>query len=173
MQVKLDGGASFAGGKRGRRRTLLWRRWGAGPAALWLCLNPSTAGAKEEDPSTRKIRGFTERIGYEAYALMNLFDICATDPRELHRRAASQGALCLPDNFARILATARHAPIVMCAWGRHGRLQAQARRLLIMLRERGLQKKLHYLRLNVDGSPAHPLMLPYGLEPKLYLENHP
>lgn len=167
----MDGGADFS--ERGRRRTALWRRWGVGPAPLWLCLNPSKAGKRAEDHSTRKIRRFTADMGYEAYLLMNLFDWRATDPRDLLRARKAGRLLCLPDNFARILSAARDAPIVMCAWGRHGSLGRQAAMLLALLRGSGLGGKLRYLRLNIDGSPAHPLMLPYGLEPKLYLEGRP
>lgn len=150
-------GAEFADG--GRRRCALWRRWVPGPRDLWVCLNPSTAGAEEEDHSTRKIRGFAGRMGAGGYLLMNLFDWCATQPRSLY---APGLALALPDNLGRIAREAVLARFVVCAWGRHGGLRGQAAALLGMLRAAGQGPKLRALRINVDGSPSHPLTLEYA-----------
>jgi hypothetical protein len=159
---KLDGGAIISGG----RRLSLWRRWGFGERWLYIGLNPSTAGAKIEDQSTRKMRGFGERYGAGSYVLMNLFDRRFTNPTFLYGRDLS--FLCLPDNLSRIIAEARDAHKVVCIWGRHGRLHGQAERLLVMLRGAALGKKLYALNVNADGSPAHVLMLPYTCKPVLY-----
>jgi hypothetical protein len=112
-----------------------------------------------EDHSTRKIRGFAERHGCGGYVLMNLFDWCATKPRALYD---DRLALALPDNLARIVRAARDARLVVCAWGRHGRLRGQAGRLLGLLRAEGLGPRLRALRINADGSPSHPLTLEYS-----------
>lgn len=162
------GGADF---NRARtHRHLLWRRWAEGPRVLWVCLNPSTAGAfGKEDASTRKIRGFSERWGFGFYMLANLFDYCSTNPRALYDdRMAS--AFCTPTNFSQIVAAARNSRFVVCAWGRHGNLRGQARRFLDFMDERSAADKLRVIKLNMDGTPAHPLMLPYGLETIPYKE---
>lgn len=155
---------------------MLWRCWGdefnrpaAVPHALWVCLNPSTAGAKAEDQTTLKIRGFTERMGLRAYVLMNLYDLRATDPRELYAAERKGVPLALPGNFRAIAAAARAAAAVVCAWGRHGNaLPMGGSALLQHLAVECLSGKLRALRTNVDGTPAHPLMLPFSLKPVPY-----
>jgi hypothetical protein len=161
-----DSGAEFADG--GGRRLALWRRWAPGPRALWVCLNPSTAGEAREDSTTRKIRGFSERLGCGSYVLVNLFDYCATDPRALYD---DRLVLCSAGNLDRIVREGRSAALIVCAWGKHGWLRGQATALLARLRAEGLGQKLRALRINADGSPSHPLMLeyssrtvPYGLK---------
>jgi hypothetical protein len=170
--VKLDGGATFA--ERGRRRLVLWRRWEPGPKALWLGLNPSTAGEKpgiDEDPTTRKIRGFSERMGCGSYVLMNLFDWCATDPLELYKRKAAGfpvSDLAQPDNAARILASARGCRLIVCAWGRHGAMGGAGAAMLRFLVERGQISKLRALGLCANGEPWHPLMVKYETDTLTY-----
>lgn len=166
-QRSRDGGALFNRG--GTHRHSLWRRWASGPRVLWVCLNPSTAGKPPaEDQTTRKIRGFSERWGYGSYMLVNLFDYCSTDPRCLYDSRLP--TLSTPENFACIMAAARDCEIVVCAWGRHGSLRGQALKFLQFMKERSMAATLRILRMNVDGSPAHPLMLPYTCKPTLYRE---
>lgn len=162
--MKLDGGATFLDG--GTRRIALWRKWGHGPRALLVGLNPSTAGALgKEDQSTRKFRGYLERWGFGGYILENLFDYCATHPKSLYD---SRLVLCRPDNLSRIWAASRDCSIVVCCWGRHGRLRQQDKKFLGMLRGTPTWKKLRAFKINANGSPAHPLMLPYSLAPVIY-----
>src|SRR5688572_2280831 len=49
-----------------RWRYLLWRRWGDGPAANFLMLNPSTADEIKLDPSCTRARNYAERWGFGA-----------------------------------------------------------------------------------------------------------
>jgi hypothetical protein len=74
-------------------------------------------------------------------------------------------------NDAAILAAAAQAKIVICAWGGHGVLHDRGLQVLDMLRSRKLRFKLRALKLNSDGTPAHPLRLPYSLRPIPYGED--
>lgn len=38
----------------GRYRYRLWRQWDRGPVMAWIMLNPSTADAHTDDPTTRR-----------------------------------------------------------------------------------------------------------------------
>lgn len=158
--MKEDSGATMMSG----RRLSLWRRWDFGPKWLFIGLNPSTAGPKAEDQSTRKMRGFAERCGAGSYLLMNLFDRRSTDPTRLYGRSLNY--LCLPDNLSRIIASARDVNKVICIWGRHGYLHDQGQILMIRLKQANI--KTYALKINVDGSPAHVLMLPYIHKPIPY-----
>lgn len=157
----------------GLRRRHLWRCWGKRSGAMrvaWLCLNPSTAGAEAEDQTTRKIRGFSERWGYHAYDLINLFDWRSTDPMVMYGVRPVE-SLSSKENDGAILLAAARARIVVCAWGRHGGIGGRDRQVLDMLKERGHAAKLRALRINADGSPAHPLMMPYDLKLANYEED--
>lgn len=153
----------------GRYRYHLWRRWGEGPAITFIMLNPSTADGLQDDPTIRKCMGFARRLGATSIRVGNLFAYRATDPAELRRAGFPQGIDNEP--WLERLAACAHAnnEPVICAWGAHARsLQAQrqvetVRRILT--RVRGLVP-LHVfaLRKLADGTPAHPLMLPYSTE---------
>ena len=156
--VKNASGAEFS---RCRRwRYLLWRRWDeAKPAANFLMLNPSTADEVKLDPSCTRARVYAERWGFGALIVTNIFGWRATDPEEMKsvRDPVGKG------NDAAILKAAREAEIVVCAWGNHGAHRGRGNRVQTYLRSNDV--KLHYLKLNGGGHPAHPLYLPGTLEP--------
>ena len=54
----------------GAYRYDLSRRWGFfkdEPCATWIMLNPSTADADEDDATIRKVKGFTDRMGFSGF----------------------------------------------------------------------------------------------------------
>lgn len=153
-------GSSGAVFSRCRRwRYLLWRRWDdSRPAANFLMLNPSTADEHKLDPSCTRARLYAERWGYGALIVTNLFGWRATDPQEMKRVNEPVGR----GNDAAILRAAREAAIVVCAWGNHGAHLGRAEKVTGFLRLNHI--KLHLLRLNANGQPAHPLYLPGSLQ---------
>jgi len=157
-QALTPSGAEFS---RCRKwRYLLWRRWAEGPAANFLMLNPSTADEVKLDPSCTRARRYAERWGFGALIVTNLFGWRATDPEEMKAVPDPVG----PGNDRAILAAARQARLVVCAWGNHGAHLARSTAVISRLRDEGMQ--LHALRLNGSGEPAHPLYLPASLEPR-------
>jgi hypothetical protein len=157
MIVKSDSGAVFSACRRWRY--LLWRRWGAGPAANFLMLNPSTADEVKLDPSCTRARVYAERWGFGALIVTNLFGWRATDPAEMKAARDPVGR----GNDAAIRRAAREAAVVVCAWGNHGAHLERSPTVVAMLRAAGT--KLHVLRMNGAGEPAHPLYLPGSLTP--------
>ena len=143
-------------------RYLLWRKWGEGPVANFLMLNPSTADELKLDPSCTRARLYAERWGFGALVVTNLFGWRATDPAEMKAVNDPVGA----GNDAAILAAARETDIVVCAWGNHGLHRDRSGLVLEQLRKARVE--LHMLRLNGNGEPAHPLYLPATLEPVRY-----
>ena len=143
-----------------RWRYLLWRRWNESkPVANFLMLNPSTADEVKLDPTCSRARDYAERWGYGALIVTNVFGWRATDPGEMKAVKDPVG----PGNDVAIVRAARDSTIVVCAWGNHGAhmdRSAAVRKLL------GAEKiKLHTLRVNAGGEPAHPLYLPGKLKP--------
>jgi len=136
----------------GRFRYRLSRTWRPGPPLLFVMLNPSTADAREDDPTLRRCLGFAQRAGFGALEVVNLFAYRATDPRDL--RAAGSGR-----------ATERRA---------HRRRGARQRgRVPRLGHERDAPRagrrgagpaaraaRAQCLRLTRGGCPQHPLRLP-------------
>lgn len=128
---------------------------------MWIGLNPSTAGKPpDEDQSTRKIRGFSERFGYGRFDLFNLYTVVATDPGDM--LVLPEKARTRPNNFSLIFTCAQRSDIIICAWGGHGKVRGDA--LIQSLRINGLGRKLRSLGLNANGTYPHPLMLSYNTQ---------
>jgi hypothetical protein len=143
-----------------RWRYLLWRRWDAArPAVNFLMLNPSTADEHQLDPTCARARDYAERWGYGALIVTNIFAWRATDPAQMRAAHDPVGS----GNDRAIVRAAREAELVVCAWGNHGAHGERSRAVRRLLGT--VQGKLHALRLNGSGEPAHPLYLPGRLKP--------
>jgi hypothetical protein len=134
-------------------RYTLRRRWAdAGRLALWIMLNPSTADARDDDATIRKIRKFSHAFGCAGLDVVNLFAWRATDPAELAGCHDPVG----PMNDYYIRRAVRAADFIVCAWGADKLARSRAADVLTILAE------LHRLpagclTINADGSPKHPL----------------
>lgn len=146
-----------------RHRFTLQRMWGEPTTtenrmALWIMLNPSTADEAIDDPTIRKVRGFTERLGLDGFTVVNLYPLRATKPKELWATPPDFAARDENDHRLRV-EIAQLYPYKIAAWGRHAR-PPEVRRFTQWCARTGVP--LWSLRENKDGSPAHPLMLPYS-----------
>lgn len=153
----VNSGALFSA--CGLYRHRLWRYWNIElPALLFIMLNPSTANDNADDATIRKCIGFAERLRCGGIEVVNLYDWCATKPANLWRALAPVSAA--NDSHVRQAARTVHAlgGFAICAWGNHGR-QPEIDNMRRLLADIGFDTDA--LRLNADGSPAHPLMLPY------------
>jgi hypothetical protein len=144
-------------------RYSLFRRWSdPGVPAVFIMLNPSTADEVNNDPTVERCERRAKAMGFGALRVCNLFALRSTDPQALYTHADPIG----PRNDEVILELVEGAGIVICAWGKHGNLAGRGRAVHAMLLEHGVQP--HYLKLNQDGSPAHPLYIGYDVHPKLW-----
>jgi hypothetical protein len=142
-------------------RSVLVRKWAPGPTLMFLMLNPSTADEDDNDPTVARCVVRAELGGYGSIAVCNIFAYVSTDPRQL-TTLPEQYAIGY-DNDSIILETARSSAKVICGWGKWGSLYRRGERVLDLLRGNGIVP--HALRINLDGTPAHPLYLPYHLQP--------
>jgi hypothetical protein len=99
-------------------------------------------------------------MGFGGLRVANIFALRSTDPTALYETEDPIGA----DNDAAITESVTGAGIVVCAWGGHGNLGGRGNAVLNLLRERGIVP--HYLKLNSDGTPKHPLYVGYDVMPK-------
>lgn len=142
----------------GKYRYRLERTWNpALPRCAWVCLNPSTADAERDDPTVRKITGFSARLGYGGFVLFNVMALRATYPSDLRKHSNPRG----PGNEAWEIAEAcrevsTDPPII--AWGQiHRDFGGYA---LEVVRALKVARCLGYTKS--DGQPRHPLMLAYS-----------
>jgi len=145
-------------------RYSLTRVWDtAGPRALFIMLNPSTATEIQNDPTIERCERRARVLGFGGFEAANIFAFRATDPRDMRAAADPVG----PDNDRLLLAGATCADTVIAAWGVHGAHLGQGIRVAERLRDAGVV--LHQLGLTKDGHPRHPLYLPYAAQPALWV----
>ncbi|MGW8286393.1 MAG: DUF1643 domain-containing protein [Candidatus Deferrimicrobiaceae bacterium] len=166
----VRGGADIS--ECGRYRYTLWRRWGDGPVACFVMLNPSTADATEDDPTIRKCMGFARRWGLDGIRVSNLFAYRTAYPRELTRAQRDGIDIVGPGNMEVLGSHMVTSERMVVAWGSGG---GKAVRDLVGLHRSAFLARAHYdttvrlqcLGASKDGSPRHPLMLAYDtpLEP--------
>ena len=156
----------------GRYRYRLTRQCGltTGGCVNFIMLNPSTADAKEDDPTIRRCMSFALRWGFRELVVTNLFAYRATDPREMKKAADPVG----PENMQYVQEAADYAVhgweaygikgLVICAWGNHGSYMDQDKTVLGWIGHLNPMA----LRVSQSGQPAHPLYLPKKLNPQPY-----
>lgn len=136
-------------------RYLLTRAWGEnGRIVTWIMLNPSTADAEVDDPTIRRCMVFTQRIGADAMAVVNLFGYRATDPKELVEVGADEAMG--EDNGANVRAACNMGETIIAAWGAlKDPLRGAAANIAAIIRKDGYSLKC--LGKTKDGFPRHPL----------------
>lgn len=143
----LDAGAVFSPCER--YRYLLWRQWmelGArAGTVVWCMLNPSTADELALDPTLTRCKGFTRRLGYSRFEVVNLFALRSTDPAALHHVADPVG----PDNDDVIAKAFADAEIVIVGWGAFPLVERRALRIAELAGNAG--KRLHCLGTTKQG----------------------
>lgn len=140
----------------GNFRYRLERRWGEGPALLFIMLNPSTADSEVDDPTIRRCQHFALAHDFDALEVVNLFAFRATKPADLRRAGYPVGVA----NDHHIMQAALTSGAVCVAWGANAASTEVERRinaLMPMLFRQHLQ--LQCLHITRSGHPGHPLML--------------
>lgn len=141
-----------------------------GPRAttlLWVMLNPSTADARDDDPTIRRVVSFTRREGFTQLEVVNLFAFRAAEPEDLWRAYAEARDVVGPLNDAIIAAGIAAADSVVLAWGAapasrlrrarwDRRVDAVTARIVDLRPEQG---RFRCLGTSRDGHPRHPLFV--------------
>lgn len=148
----------------GLYRYWLRRKWGPGPTCLWIMLNPSTADAEIDDPTIRRIVGFSHDWGYGQAVVVNLFAFRATEPALMFRADDPVGPLN-EDHIARAV---RSSARVVAAWGERGAATLQETRVLTLLRDIGIETVWCVGKTNEDRAPRHPLYVRKTQQPEIY-----
>lgn len=123
--------------------------------ACFVCLNPSTADEKTDDPTIRRCIQFADSWGYGGIVMVNLFAFRATKPKQLFLEREPIGF----ENDHYINNESGFARITIAAWGVAGKYQHRDKAVMPLLTDP------HYLTLTKDGHPGHPLFLKKDLKP--------
>lgn len=147
-------------------RYQLTRIWDdAGPKALFIMLNPSTATEVQNDPTVERCERRSRTLGFGSFRVTNIFAWRDTDPRKM--RAAGDPIGPYNDDAIRNSATqwiSGQQDRIICAWGTHGAHLNRGAVVTDLLR--GTGKSLHTLGLTKEGHPKHPLYISYAEQPQ-------
>jgi hypothetical protein len=134
------------------------------PKVVFVMLNPSTANRHKDDATSRKCTTLADRWGYGGAVLVNLFGRRATSPRLMK---AYGPAACGDMNDVWLdIVWERHPNDIIVAWGNHGTFRDRDRKVLKMMRDRGLTARC--LGINKNGTPMHPLLVEHARKPQVY-----
>lgn len=126
---------------------------------LFIMLNPSTADAKDDDPTIRRCRGFGMREAMCELVVCNLSAWRAAKPADLWANYDQWKPRQL-ENRENIQAEMTRALTIVCAWGAHGgRPEFAGIKGAIVDIARTTSKKLYCLGTTKDGEPRHPLFI--------------
>jgi hypothetical protein len=128
---------------------------------MCIGLNPSTADANKNDPTTRYLTSMLDKLGYGGYYLMNLFSYISSKPEALLTCEDPVGLTDLYLNQVELVCK----DVIVC-WG--GFKQAEQRIKDILPR----YPNALCFGVNKNGTPYHPLAMMYNgkaKNPKLYL----
>jgi hypothetical protein len=117
----------------------------------WIALNPSTADETKDDPTVRRMQGFSRDWGARYCLVTNVFAFRATNPRDMKAQHDPWG----PTNMHHIQRLAKHARMVVAAWGVHGAWM----RADLSLQQALSDIPLKCLGKTKDGQPRHPLYI--------------
>ncbi len=147
----------------GRYRYLLRRVWDhKKPRALLCMLNPSTADAKQGDPTIRSCVRLLSALGYGSFEVVNVFGHRATNPKELGHTHDYVGEA--NDNV--IKSASKRCDVVVCAWGAHP--LAHDREFYLKTALGSGKPALYCFGKTKSGAPKHPLYIKTGTPLEIY-----
>jgi hypothetical protein len=124
-----------------------------------MMLNPSTADENSNDPTVERCERRAREWGYGGLIVTNIFAWRSTDPRALLEIDDPIG----PENDAVIVRAVSLARDTICAWGVHGWMRG-----VNLVTGPLVGVGLYALCFTNDGTPGHPLYVPYSAEPVPY-----
>jgi hypothetical protein len=131
---------------------------------LWIMLNPSTADDGANDPTIRRVCGFSRAWGFRKVEIRNLFAYRATDPADMANALRRMVDVIGVDNNQAISSAAASAMTIIAAWGAHELAGPRGRHVAKML----YPKQLRCLGTTKAGAPRHPLYVPASFVPLEY-----
>ncbi len=152
LKEYLDSGAIFSPDRI--YRYVLYRKWGTGGKRLnSIGLNPSTADAKNDDPTIHKDVDFARRFGYDELYKLNAHAFISSNPRMLLLKDVD---VVGPENDKYLKSI--QGDVLLC-WGSWGKLDNGVIQVRLNL-VKTYFPDAYCLGKNKDGEPTHPLYIP-------------
>ena len=152
-----ESGAYFSSCRK--YRYALYRIWDENkPLIMFIGLNPSTANENDDDPTIRRVKRFARDWGYGGVFMMNLFAFITPYPEKLMMYSDPIG-----NNDDWLKEISEKCEDVVFAWGSFKEATERAKDV-----SKQFTNALA-LRVNMDGSPAHPLYIPASIVPVVFL----
>lgn len=165
----VKGSARFAFDRTCRMEMRRW--WVENPTrwAAWLMLNPSNAGAVQNDPTAVRVTHFTRSWGYDGWIGVNVYPFIASKPAAMWHRANWQARGpdweardAMQANEAHLEEVARMATLRMVAFGTgpatHDEVYLeQCLEMFMQPSDVGSDEHLYCLGLTKGGHPLHPM----------------
>lgn len=149
---KENSGAYFSALRR--FRYCLWRIWDRDkPLVMIIGLNPSKANETENDRTISRIINFAKDWGYGGVYMLNLIPYISTDPDAVAHSIKPHKAYMIK-NISYLKFMAARCKDIVFAWGAHKVGKIYSLEVIQMF------PNAKVIRINADGSPAHPLYLP-------------
>jgi hypothetical protein len=146
----------------GTYRYALWRIWSPNVKPLMvLGVNPSRAGAVDNDNTVVRCIGYAVMWGFGGLLMGNPFAFCDTHQFSLRSAPDRIG----PDNDLWLARMRDHAGMHLAAWGNNAEIDLE--RIAVV---RAMFPKLYTLGFTQNGHPKHPLRLAKTLKPILWEE---
>jgi hypothetical protein len=123
-----------------------------GPEVLFIGLNPSKADHMNDDQTVRLWRGFAKRWGYGGFQALNVYNVVATNPREILTCPVKIQDM---GRWRELLVTsAKKSALTVACWGAHcsSGNAAEVRRLLTD----NAGVRVYAMGLTQYGTPRHP-----------------
>ena len=138
---------------------------------LIIGLNPSTAGAKEDDHTIRKEKEFTRRWGWSGFWKANMFVCIETHSKKLKQMplAVATGHTAADRVLEELIP---RVPVIVVCWGSAVPKEHRSRIQLVCEKIRLFKDPIATVLcfgLSQDGNPLHPLMLSYDTPLMPYL----
>ncbi len=143
----------------GRYRYELERWWAVGGlCVLFVMLNPSTGDADVGDPTIARCIAFAKAWGFNGMRIVNLCTFRTPSPKEMYDfMQVEQSRQQRQRDLVKLASAAgkQDVGIVVCAWGKvRPAMKEHEMQAFVALRRRRIT---YAIKLNNDGSPAHPL----------------
>lgn len=162
-----DRGALFSVDEK--RRLKLWRIWDkAKPLLITVLTNPSIACGEKNDPTVERVVRRAIRLGYGGVIMVNMLDTIETDSRKLDQIPSCElNSLQNTNHLIDALNLAADGKAdILCGWGKPGQKYGPVAWFTTQAARRKVT--LFCLRKNKDGSPEHPLYIPYSEQMKWF-----
>lgn len=134
----------------------------SGPILVACGLNPSTANAFEDDPTIRRELGFARIWGCVCFVKVNAYAWRQTNPKHMIALARTGQDVVGSGNDVFIIDALslikEHGGVALACWGKNAKPDRVS-----VLKQLAAKANVTWMCLgtNKDGSPRHPLYLPY------------